>query len=53
MPGSVALQARRGHQAVQAQDYPEAIDAYQAARDLAPEREALHLGLLQVQLPSS
>jgi predicted Zn-dependent protease len=46
MPGSVALQARRGHQAVQAQDYPEAIDAYQAARDLAPEREALHLGLL-------
>jgi predicted Zn-dependent protease len=46
MPGSVALQARRGHQAVQAKDYPEAIDAYQAARDLAPEREALHLGLL-------
>jgi len=46
MPGSVALQARRGHQAVQAQDYPEAIEAYQAARDLAPEREALHLGLL-------
>jgi predicted Zn-dependent protease len=46
MPGSAALQARRGHQAVQAQDYPEAIDAYQAARDLAPEREALHLGLL-------
>jgi predicted Zn-dependent protease len=40
------LQARRGHQAVQVQDYPEAIDAYQAARDLAPEREALHLGLL-------
>jgi predicted Zn-dependent protease len=47
MPGSVALQARRGHQAMQAQDYPEAIDAYQAARDLAPEREALHLGLLR------
>lgn len=46
MPGSVALQARRGHQAVQAQDYPEAIDAYQVARDLAPRREALHLGLL-------
>jgi len=46
MPGSVALQARRGHQAVQAQDYPEAIDAYQSACTLAPEREALHLGLL-------
>lgn len=46
MPGSVALQARRGHQAMQARDYPEAIDAYQVARDLAPEREALHLGLL-------
>jgi tetratricopeptide (TPR) repeat protein len=46
MPGSVALQARRGHQAVQALDSPEAIDAYQAARDLAPEREVLHLGLL-------
>lgn len=46
MPGSVALQARRGHQAAQAADYPEVIDAYQAARDLAPEREALHLGLL-------
>jgi len=46
MPGSAALQARRGHQAVQAKDYAEAIDAYQAARDLAPEREALHLGLL-------
>jgi tetratricopeptide (TPR) repeat protein len=44
--GSAALQARRGHQAVQAKDYAEAIDAYQAARDLAPEREALHLGLL-------
>ncbi|MCA3415985.1 MAG: tetratricopeptide repeat protein [Roseomonas sp.] len=46
LPGSVALQARRGHQAAQAGDYPEVIDAYQAARDLAPEREALHLGLL-------
>jgi predicted Zn-dependent protease len=46
MPGSVALQARRGHQAAQVGDYPEAIDAYQAACDLAPEREALHLGLL-------
>ena len=46
IPGSVALQARRGHQAVQAADYPEVIDAYQAARDLAPEREVLHLGLL-------
>ncbi|MFM7690499.1 MAG: tetratricopeptide repeat protein, partial [Alphaproteobacteria bacterium] len=46
MPGSVALQARRGHQAAQANDYPEVIDAYQAARDLAPEREVLHLGLL-------
>lgn len=46
MPGSVALQARRGLQAAQAGDYPEAIDAYQAARDLAPEREVLHLGLL-------
>lgn len=46
VPGSVALQARRGHQAAQAGDYPEVIDAYQAARDLAPEREALHLGLL-------
>ena len=46
MPGSVALQARRGHQAMQAQDYPEAIDAYQVACSLAPEREALHLGLL-------
>jgi tetratricopeptide (TPR) repeat protein len=47
LPGSVALQARRGHQAAQAGDYPEVIDAYQFARDLAPEREALHLGLLQ------
>ena len=46
MPRSIALQARRGHQAVQVTDFPEAIDAYQAARDLAPEREALHLGLL-------
>lgn len=46
LPGSVALQARRGHQAVQAGDFPEVIDAYQAARDLAPEREVLHLGLL-------
>lgn len=46
MPGSVALQARRGHQAAQAADYPEVIDAYQAARDLAPEREVLHRGLL-------
>ncbi len=46
IPGSVALQARRGHQAAQANDYPEVIDAYQAARDLAPEREVLHLGLL-------
>lgn len=46
MPRSIALQARRGHQAVQVRDFPEAIDAYQAARDLAPEREALHLGLL-------
>ncbi|MCA3280086.1 MAG: tetratricopeptide repeat protein [Roseomonas sp.] len=46
LPGSVALQARRGHQAAQAGDYPEVIDAYQAARDLAPERELLHLGLL-------
>lgn len=46
MPGSVALQARRGHQAAQANDYPEVIDAYQAARDLTPEREVLHLGLL-------
>ena len=46
LPGSVALQARRGHQAAQAGDYPEVIDAYQAARDLAPEREAMHLGLL-------
>ena len=46
MPGSVALQARRGHQAAQAKDFAEAIDAYQMACDLAPEREALHLGLL-------
>jgi tetratricopeptide (TPR) repeat protein len=46
LPGSVALQARRGHQAAQAGDYPEVIDAYQAARDLVPEREVLHLGLL-------
>ena len=46
VPGSAALQARRGHQAVQAKDYAEAIDAYQAACTLAPEREALHLGLL-------
>jgi protein O-GlcNAc transferase len=46
MPGSVALQARRGHQAAQAADYPEVIEAYQAARELAPEREVLHLGLL-------
>ena len=46
LPGSVALQARRGHQAAQAGDFPEVIDAYQAARDLAPEREVLHLGLL-------
>lgn len=45
-PGSAALQARRGHQAVQAKDYAEAIDAYQSACTLAPEREALHLGLL-------
>lgn len=53
MRGSAALQARRGHQAVQAKDYAEAIDAYQSACTLAPEREALHLWLLQVQLPSS
>ncbi|MFM7418695.1 MAG: hypothetical protein ACKO54_03160, partial [Alphaproteobacteria bacterium] len=47
LPGSVALQARRGHQAAQARDYPEVIDAYQAACGLAPEREVLHLGLLK------
>ena len=47
------LQAKRGHQAVQAKDYAEVIDAYQSACTLAPEREALHLGLLQVQLPPS
>ena len=46
MPGSVALQGRRGHQALQAKDYAEAIDAYQAACDLVPDREALQHGLL-------
>lgn len=48
MPGSVALQARRGHQAAQAKDFAEAIDAYQMACDLAPEREALQNSLLSV-----
>ena len=45
-PESVALQGRRGHQAMLAKDYAETIDAYQIACDLAPEREALHHGLL-------
>lgn len=45
-PESVALQGRRGHQAMLAKDYAETIDAYQIACDLAPERDALHHGLL-------
>jgi tetratricopeptide (TPR) repeat protein len=45
-PASVPLQARRGRQAMLAQDYAEAVDALQIAADLAPEREVLHTSLL-------
>ena len=46
VPASVALQARRGRQAMLAQDYAEAVEALQIATDLAPEREVLHNSLL-------
>lgn len=46
MPASVPLQARRGRQAMLAQDYAEAVEALQIAADLAPEREVLHNSLL-------
>lgn len=45
-PASVPLQARRGRQAMLAQDYAEAVEALQIATDLAPEREVLHNSLL-------
>lgn len=53
VPASVALQARRGRQAMLAQDYAEAAEALQIACDLAPERENLQnyflLALWQAQ----
>ena len=46
LPVSVPLQARRGRQAMLAQDYAEAVEALQIATDLAPEREVLQNSLL-------
>jgi len=45
-PASVPLQARRGRQAMLAQDFAEAVEALQIACELAPEREVLQNSLL-------
>lgn len=45
-PSSVALQGCRGHQATQAKDNAEVVDAYEIACSLTPDNEALQFGLL-------
>ena len=46
LPASIPLQARRGRQAMLAQDFAEAVEALQIACELAPEREVLQNSLL-------
>ena len=46
LPASIQLQARRGRQAMLAQDFAEAVEALQIACELAPEREVLQNSLL-------